>query len=164
MSLARKMRALWLVCGVFCTVALASCGDVAAQSRRSIPPRSPSPAAERKPAERADVARFRQRVETALSTAGPEKGVWGALVTDAATGEILYARNAGNYFTPASDAKLFTTALALATLGPEYRIRTTISATGVLDANGVLAGDLILNGRGDANLSHRKLPYERIDR
>jgi D-alanyl-D-alanine carboxypeptidase/D-alanyl-D-alanine-endopeptidase (penicillin-binding protein 4) len=110
---------------------------------------------------RADIGRFRQRVETALSASGPDKGFWGVLVTDAATGQVLYSRNAGNYFAPASDAKLFTGALALATLGQDYRIRTTVSGTGTLDANGVLSGDLILNGRGDANLSNRKFPYEK---
>jgi len=142
-------------------VVFACGGNTAAQSRPSKSPNSLRPAAQRKPPERADVARFSQRVDTALSASGPDKGFWGVLITDAATGEILYARNAGNYFTPASDAKLFTTALALATLGPEYRVRTTISTTGTLDANGVLNGDLVLTGRGDANLSNRKFPYEK---
>ena len=109
-------------------VVSACAGNTAAQSR---PPRIAgfaSPAATNaKLAERADVARFRKRVEAALSAAGPDKGLWGVLVTDAATGEVFYARNADNYFTPASDAKLFTTALALATLGPDYRMRTTIA-------------------------------------
>jgi D-alanyl-D-alanine carboxypeptidase/D-alanyl-D-alanine-endopeptidase (penicillin-binding protein 4) len=139
-----------------------ACGGVAsAQSRASKLPNLRSPAAEAKSAERADVTRFRQRVDTALSASGPDKGFWGVLVTDAATGQVLYARNAGNFFLPASDAKLFTTALALATLGPGYRIRTTISTNGALDANGVLSGDLILNGGGDANLSNRKFPYDK---
>ena len=74
--------------------------------------------------------------EAALSTAGPDKGSWGVLVTDAATGEVLYERNADSYFTPASNAKLFTTALALATLGPDYRVRTTVASSGTLDPMG----------------------------
>ena len=82
-------------------------------------------------------------------------------MSDAATGEVLYARNADDYFMPASNAKLFTTALALATLGPDYRVRTTVASAGTLDANGVLNGDLVLIGRGDANLSNRKFPYEK---
>jgi D-alanyl-D-alanine carboxypeptidase/D-alanyl-D-alanine-endopeptidase (penicillin-binding protein 4) len=157
----RKLSPLLLKCGVVCMVVFACGGNMAAQTRPSKSPNSLRPAAVRKPAERADVARFRQRVETALSASGPNQGFWGVLITDAATGEILYARNAGNYFTPASDAKLFTTALALTTLGPEYRVRTTISTSGTLDANGVLNGDLVLTGRGDANLSNRKFPYEK---
>ena len=161
MGSSRKLHARLFRCGVFCMVVFACGGNTAAQSRPSKSPNSLRPAAQRKPPERADVARFSQRVDTALSASGPDKGFWGVLITDALTGEILYARNAGNYFTPASDAKLFTTALALATLGPEYRVRTTISTTGTLDANGVLNGDLVLTGRGDANLSNRKFPYEK---
>jgi D-alanyl-D-alanine carboxypeptidase/D-alanyl-D-alanine-endopeptidase (penicillin-binding protein 4) len=80
-------------------------------------------------------------------------------VTDAATGEVLYARNPDGFFLPASNAKLFTTAFALATLGPDYRVRTSIASSGGLDANGVLSGDLVLIGRGDASLSNRKFPY-----
>jgi D-alanyl-D-alanine carboxypeptidase/D-alanyl-D-alanine-endopeptidase (penicillin-binding protein 4) len=118
-------------------------------------------AANAKLAERTDVVRFRKRVEAALSASGPAKGLWGVLVTDAATGEVLYALHADNYFTPASVAKLFTTALALATLGPEYHIRTTVSTFGSIDETGLLLGDLILNGAGDANLSNRKFPYEK---
>jgi D-alanyl-D-alanine carboxypeptidase/D-alanyl-D-alanine-endopeptidase (penicillin-binding protein 4) len=103
--------------------------------------------------------RFRQRADAALSGAGPDKGAWGVLVTDAATGEVLYSRNPDAYFIPASTAKLFSTALALATLGPDYRVRTTIKSTGPLDANGLLNGSLVLVGRGDANLSNRKFPF-----
>src|ERR1700730_14831895 len=161
MGLTRKLRSLLYGCDVLCMFVFACSGYQAAQSRPLKSPGSHRRATERKPVERADVARFRQRVETACAASGPDKGFWGLLIPDAATGEVLYARNAGNYFTPASDAKLFTTALALATLGPEYRIRTTISTTGTLDVNGVLSGDLILNGRGDANLSNRKFPYEK---
>src|SRR6267378_1500616 len=161
MGSSRKLHARLFRCGVFCMVVFACGGNTAAQSRPMRSPGAHRLATEGEPVERADVARFRQRVETALAASGPDKGFWGLLITDAATGEVLYARNANNYFMPASDAKLFTTALALATLGPEYRVRTTISTTGTLDANGVLNGDLVLTGRGDANLSNRKFPYEK---
>jgi D-alanyl-D-alanine carboxypeptidase/D-alanyl-D-alanine-endopeptidase (penicillin-binding protein 4) len=140
-------------------VVCAGAGNIAAQPRKS--PSSHRVATNAKLSERQDVARFRKRVEGILSAPGPDKGLWGALVSDAATGEVLYALHAHNYFAPASDAKLFTTALALATLGPEFRIRTTISTFGTLDENGLLRGALILNGAGDANLSNRKFPYEK---
>jgi D-alanyl-D-alanine carboxypeptidase/D-alanyl-D-alanine-endopeptidase (penicillin-binding protein 4) len=161
MGLTRKLRPLLFGCGVLCMVVFACTGNLAAQSRPLKSRGSQRAATQGGPAERADIARFRQRVETALAASGPDKGFWGLLITDAATGEVLYARNAGNLFTPASDVKLFTTALALATLGPEYRIRTTISTTGTLDDNGLLNGDLVLTGRGDANLSNRKFPYDK---
>jgi serine-type D-Ala-D-Ala carboxypeptidase/endopeptidase (penicillin-binding protein 4) len=114
-----------------------------------------------KPAPRADIERFRQRADEALAASGPDKGAWGLLVSDADSGAVLYARNPDAYFMPASDAKLFTTALALATLGPDYRERTTIASNGTLDPGGILNGDLILVGRGDPNLSNRKFPFEK---
>ena len=107
---------------------------------------------------RDDVARFRERAETILAK-GAAKGHWGALVTDAETGDILYALNSAQYFTPASNTKLFTTTLALASLGPDYRVRTTLETVGALDQAGELHGDLVLVGRGDANLSNRVFPF-----
>ena len=40
-------------------------------------------------------------------------------------------------------------------------MKTSVSGSGLLDANGVLHGDLVLTGRGDANLSNRKFPFEK---
>jgi D-alanyl-D-alanine carboxypeptidase/D-alanyl-D-alanine-endopeptidase (penicillin-binding protein 4) len=105
-------------------------------------------------------ARFAARVEGLLGAAPVDKGEWGLLVTDAETGATLYERNANDYFLPASNMKLLTTALALDTLGPEYRFRTTVETNGTLAPDGKLSGDLILVGRGDPNLSNRKFPYE----
>ena len=128
---------------------------------RGVPSRREGAAAKGQPAERADVARFRKRVEAALSSTGADRAIWGILVTDASTGEVLYALHPDTYFSPGSDAKLFTTALALDSLGPDFRVRTTAGSYGALDSNGVLSGDLILVGGGDANLSNRKFPYEK---
>jgi D-alanyl-D-alanine carboxypeptidase/D-alanyl-D-alanine-endopeptidase (penicillin-binding protein 4) len=161
MALHRKLHALLVGCVIFGMVVSAGTPHTAAQSRPSKAAISRAGAANSQSSARADVERFRQRAEAALSAAGPDKGAWGVLVTYAATGEDLYARNADGYFMPASNAKLFTTALALATLGPGYRVRTIVASSGTLDANGVLNGDLILIGRGDANLSNRKFPYDK---
>ena len=123
-------------------------------------PLAQEPAAVQQPAaERSDVARFRQRVEAALSSNGAERGYWGALVVDEETGETLYALNADHFFKPASNIKLFTTTMALATLGPYFRARTTIETAAELDRSGRLHGDLVLVGRGDANLSNRVFPF-----
>jgi serine-type D-Ala-D-Ala carboxypeptidase/endopeptidase (penicillin-binding protein 4) len=108
---------------------------------------------------RPDVARFRGRVETALSEVHAGKAYWGILVADRNSGETLFEVNADHFFTPASNAKIFTTALALSALGPDYRFRTTLESKGVLGSNGHLSGDLVLVGRGDPDLSNRKFPY-----
>ena len=108
---------------------------------------------------RADVAQFRARVEKALDEADALRAAWGIVVSDRDTGETLYSLNADHFFAPASNAKIFTTALALATLGPDYRFRTTLESPGTLGSDGRLSGDLILVGRGDPDLSNRKFPF-----
>src|SRR6266513_1967000 len=105
-------------------------------------------------------AKFALRAETLLGAGPAGKGEWGLLIMDAETGETLYEQNADRYFVPASNMKLFTTALALAKLGPEYRFHTTLETRGTISTEGVLGGDLALVGRGDPNLSNRKYPEE----
>ncbi len=118
---------------------------------------TPQAASHAKP--RADVALFRARVGTALADARAQKANWGILVADRDTGETLYTLNADHFFTPASNAKIFTSALALSMLDPNYQFRTTLESSGKLGSDGSLAGDLILAGRGDPDLSNRKFPY-----
>jgi serine-type D-Ala-D-Ala carboxypeptidase/endopeptidase (penicillin-binding protein 4) len=109
---------------------------------------------------RAAANRFSARADVALGAGPASKGEWGLLIADADTGETLYESNADKYFVPASNMKLFTTALALAKLGPEFRFRTTLETHGTISPDGTLAGDVFLVGRGDPNLSNRKFPYE----
>ena len=94
-----------------------------------------------------------------LSKSDAARMYWGILIADADTGETVYELNSDHYFAPASNAKVFTTALALATLGPDYRLRTTLESKGVLRSDGHLSGDLLLIGRGDPDISNRKFPY-----
>jgi serine-type D-Ala-D-Ala carboxypeptidase/endopeptidase (penicillin-binding protein 4) len=108
---------------------------------------------------RPDVARFRARVSAILAEAQAKSAFWGIVVADRDTGQTLYALNPDNFFTPASNAKIVTTALAMATLGPDYHFRTTLESDGTLGADGRLAGDLILVGRGDPDLSNRIFPF-----
>ena len=108
---------------------------------------------------RADVAQFGARVQAVLAEAHAARGYWGILVVDRDTGEVLYELNADHFFMPASNAKIFTTVLALATLGRDYRFRTTLESQAPLESDGRLAGDLRLVGRGDPDLSNRVFPY-----
>ncbi|MGA8037258.1 MAG: D-alanyl-D-alanine carboxypeptidase/D-alanyl-D-alanine-endopeptidase [Candidatus Acidiferrales bacterium] len=131
---------------------------VAGQQTASHPAKK-VPASAAHPAKRADEVRFESRVSAALDAAGAEKSFWGVLVADRDTGETVYELNADKFFTPASNAKIFTSSLAFATLGPDFRFRTTLETTARIDAAGKLDGDLVLVGRGDPDLSNRVFPY-----
>jgi D-alanyl-D-alanine carboxypeptidase/D-alanyl-D-alanine-endopeptidase (penicillin-binding protein 4) len=81
-----------------------------------------------------------------LRGGGPSSGL---LVVDAESGKVLCGRTPSRARPLASNMKLFTTATALSRLGPDYRIPTKLFATGPLDADGTLHGDLYLRGGGD---------------
>src|ERR1700731_2784213 len=91
---------------------------------------------------------------------GPEvsRDHWGIAVT-AMDGAPIYSLNEGQLFQPASNAKLYTTAVAMALLGPATTFKTKIVAKGVFGGVETLTGDLVLVGAGDANISGRAIPY-----
>jgi serine-type D-Ala-D-Ala carboxypeptidase/endopeptidase (penicillin-binding protein 4) len=76
----------------------------------------------------------------------------GLLVVDAESGAVVCAAAAQRQRPLASNMKLFTTAAALARLGPETRIPTKLFADGQIDEDGVLQGSLYLQGGGDPAL------------
>src|ERR1700736_6566770 len=100
-----------------------------------------------------------KNIDAILSAPDLTRGFWGIEVVSLDSGKIVYAQNPDKLFTPASNTKLFTTAAALALIGPNYSSRTTVETSGALDKYGRLTGDLVLVGRGDPNLSGRELPY-----
>jgi serine-type D-Ala-D-Ala carboxypeptidase/endopeptidase (penicillin-binding protein 4) len=87
---------------------------------------------------------------------------WGVFVMSLRDGRVLYARNADRAIAPASNLKLYTTAVALDLLGADYRWRTSVYAESEPDKNGNIAGDLTLYGRGAPDLSsHTERKEER---
>ncbi|HET9068038.1 MAG TPA: D-alanyl-D-alanine carboxypeptidase/D-alanyl-D-alanine-endopeptidase [Amaricoccus sp.] len=81
----------------------------------------------------------------AASRLGP---LTGFALADLDAEGLLEAHRADAPLPPASVAKVATTLYALEGLGPEFRFRTEIRATGPVEA-GVLKGDLVLVGGGD---------------
>jgi D-alanyl-D-alanine carboxypeptidase/D-alanyl-D-alanine-endopeptidase (penicillin-binding protein 4) len=102
-----------------------------------------------------------ETIEGILAVPAAQRGLWGIHVVDLASGETVYQKNAQVPMTPASNTKLFSTALALARLGPDFTFRTTVLAAAAPDAAGVVRGDLRLVGGGDPTLSGRVLPYRK---
>lgn len=109
---------------------------------------------------RPDVRRFSERVNAALANRQAQRIFWGVEVADRDTGQIIYDFNADRFFMPASNAKLFATSLALATLGGGYQYRTTLESAARITPDGKLAGDLVFVGRGDPDLSNVVFPYQ----
>jgi D-alanyl-D-alanine carboxypeptidase/D-alanyl-D-alanine-endopeptidase (penicillin-binding protein 4) len=82
-------------------------------------------------------------------------GNWGAMVVSLTRGDTLYSANAGNLMMPASTMKLFTSALAFDTFGPEHQFTTSVLRDGTVGPDGTLTGNLVLRGGGDPGLSSR---------
>jgi D-alanyl-D-alanine carboxypeptidase/D-alanyl-D-alanine-endopeptidase (penicillin-binding protein 4) len=105
-----------------------------------------------KPAGDAALARAIDRV---LEDKDAGRARWGVFVMKQKDGRVLYSRDADKLFAPASNMKVYTTAVALDLLGADYRWRTSVYANKQPDASGVVDGDLTLYGRGAPDLMSR---------
>ena len=79
----------------------------------------------------------------------------GVKIVSLDTGKTIFDHHAHKLLKPASNAKLYTGALALDRLGPEYRIKTSLYAAAKPTDDGTLEGDLIVYGRGDPSFTAR---------
>lgn len=80
-----------------------------------------------------------------------ENAILGLSVVNTNTGEELYSYNSNFALKPASSQKIITTAAALGILGENFQFETKIWAKGNIE-NGVLKGDIIIEGGGDPTL------------
>jgi D-alanyl-D-alanine carboxypeptidase/D-alanyl-D-alanine-endopeptidase (penicillin-binding protein 4) len=99
-----------------------------------------------------------KQIAEVLAVPAVARAHWGIDVT-AMDGTPIYSLNEGQLFQPASNTKMFTTATALALLGPQATFETKIVARGRFNTPANLSGDVVLVGGGDANLSGRAIPY-----
>ncbi|WP_263786922.1 D-alanyl-D-alanine carboxypeptidase/D-alanyl-D-alanine endopeptidase [Salinibacter grassmerensis] len=100
------------------------------------------------------------QIDSLLQERRAAHAFWGISIYDLEGDSLLYERNGGRGFLPASNQKLFTTAAALDLLGPEHRYETTLSFDGTTQ-DSVMQGDLRLVGSGDPTFGSTAL--ERTD-
>jgi D-alanyl-D-alanine carboxypeptidase/D-alanyl-D-alanine-endopeptidase (penicillin-binding protein 4) len=84
-----------------------------------------------------------------------EGAIWGVKVLSLETGATLAEHQPRVRQSPASNTKSYVAALALDRLGGDYRIRTPLLATAAVGADGTLAGDVVVAGRGDPSWGAR---------
>ena len=82
-------------------------------------------------------------------------GTWGVIVVSLTRGDTLYSYNADASLQPASNMKLYTTAVALDQFGPAHQFSTDVLRDGETTLDGSLIGNLVLRGDGDPGLSSR---------
>lgn len=115
-----------------------------------------APAAQgpRRPAPRSPVEELRTALDSLTGDTKFARAQLGIMVVNPVSGDTLYSLHPDKLFTPASNQKIVTAAVALSQLGPEFRFRTLVAARGVR-RDSVLDGDLVIVGRGDPTLSDR---------
>ena len=141
--ISRQLSAL-LLASVLCA---SNSGPLHAAARRS-----------HRPARRPAPVSLQKTIDRILADPAVARAHWGIEVTTL-EGKDIYALNSGQFFEPASNAKLFTTAAALALLGPQFTMKTYVVAEGKQSSDGHLRGTLRLIGGGDPTLSGRSYPY-----
>jgi D-alanyl-D-alanine carboxypeptidase/D-alanyl-D-alanine-endopeptidase (penicillin-binding protein 4) len=101
------------------------------------------------------LAELQRQLSVHLSQPKFDAALWGVKVVSLDSGKIIFEQNSQKLFSPASNSKLYTVALALDRLGADYRIKTSLYSAAKPDSFGVLKGDLIVVGRGDPSINAR---------
>jgi len=103
----------------------------------------------------ADVELARE-IDRTINESDAAQARWGVFVASMKDGRVIHSRNGDRTFTPASNMKIFTTAVALDLLGQNHRWRTSVYATKEMSADGRVDGDLVLYGRGAPDFDSKR--------
>src|SRR5690606_717784 len=85
-------------------------------------------------------------------------GIASLIVLNAETGQVVFAKNEKMGLAPASTLKTITSTAAYHILGANYTFETTLFYSGEIDANGILKGDIVVQGHGDPSLGSDRFP------
>ncbi|HZV36907.1 MAG TPA: D-alanyl-D-alanine carboxypeptidase/D-alanyl-D-alanine-endopeptidase [Verrucomicrobiae bacterium] len=107
-----------------------------------------------KPKPPATLQDLQRRIGAIVANPKYAAALWGVKIASLDSGRVLVSVNEQKLFSPASNSKLYTMALGMDHLGPDYRIKTSLYALSRPDANGMLNGDLIIYGRGDPTINN----------
>ena len=85
----------------------------------------PAPAQEQKPA--ATLAELQQRLKEHVSQPKYDAALWGVKVVSLDSGKTRFEQNPNKLFSPASNCKRYTVAMALDRLGADYRVSISVN-------------------------------------
>jgi serine-type D-Ala-D-Ala carboxypeptidase/endopeptidase (penicillin-binding protein 4) len=107
--------------------------------------------------------RLSPQIHEVINDARFKHAHWGILVADRATGEVVYEMDADKLLPPASTTKLYSVAAAMDALRGDFCFETPVFRRGVVNAAGVLEGDLILVAVGDLTMGGRTTTANEIE-
>lgn len=105
---------------------------------------------------------IKERLDTIFHDDKWRTSRFGVIARDLESGQIIYENDSEKSLVPASNMKIYTTALALSKLGKDFRYETPIIACGDIQADGTLKGNIVVVGQGDPSISGRYFTKEDI--
>ena len=109
------------------------------------------------------VAFLHNRIDAILNANHLRSTEWSVLIQDLNSNQTIFSINPKANLMPASNRKLFTTALALVRLGPDFRFATSLYLDGQKTYAKRFNGDLVIVARGDPTFSARWSEKKRAD-
>lgn len=128
-------------------------GQTAPAKLSPTPSPSPTVMAAASPTPVLTISDLQAKIRSRIASPNVRRGQIGIKIVSLNTGKVIFDENSEKYFMPASNMKNFTVAAALEKLTPDFRFMTSVFASALPDADGVIKGDLRVYGRGDVSIS-----------
>ncbi|HSZ82356.1 MAG TPA: D-alanyl-D-alanine carboxypeptidase/D-alanyl-D-alanine-endopeptidase [Polyangia bacterium] len=103
-------------------------------------------------ADRERIVRMQAALREILADSALRRTRVGIRVMEARTGRLFFEKRGTTLMDPASNQKVLATTTALMRLGADWRYRTELTGPAP-DADGVIAGDVVLRGSGDPTVT-----------